>query len=103
MGRERGTMADKELWASGVFPSRFIEGLAKGGPTPAPPFDADQVQPASLDLRLGDVAYRIRASFLPGPDYTVAERIETLKLHELDLTNGAVLERGCVYLVPQEA
>ncbi len=100
MGRERGTMADKELWASGVFPSRFIERLAKGGAITAPPFDADQVQPASLDLRLGDVAYRIRASFLPGPDYTVADRIESLTLHELDLTGGAVLERGCVYLVP---
>ena len=100
MGRERGTMADNELWASGVFPACFIERLAKGGAITAPPFDADQVQPASLDLRLGDVAYRIRASFLPGPDYTVAERIESLSLHELDLTGGAVLERGCVYLVP---
>ena len=100
MGGVRGTMADSELWSSGVFPSRFIERLSKGGAIVAPPFDIDQVQPASLDLRLGDVAYRIRSSFLPGPDHTVAERIETLKLHELDLTNGAVLERGCVYLVP---
>lgn len=96
----RGTMADSELWAKGVFPARFIERLAHGGAILAPPFDADQVQPASLDLRLGDIAYRIRASFLPGPDHTVADRIETLKLHELDLRNGAVLERGCVYLVP---
>ena len=96
----RGTMADNELWSSGVFPARFIERLAKGGAIVAPPFDPDQVQPASLDLRLGDVAYRIRASFLPGPDYTVAERIEGLTLHQLDLRNGAVLERGCVYLVP---
>jgi len=93
-------MADNELWSSGVFPSRFIERLAKTGAIVAPPFDSDQVQPASLDLRLGDVAYRIRASFLPGPDYTVADRIDSLTLHELDLTNGAVLERGCVYLVP---
>ena len=93
-------MADNELWASGVFPSRFIERLASVGAIAAPPFDADQVQPASLDLRLGDVAYRIRASFLPGPDYTVSDRIDSLTLHQLDLTNGAVLERGCVYLVP---
>jgi dCTP deaminase len=100
MDRRRGMMADSELWSSGVFPSRFIERLASRGAIFAPPFDADQVQPASLDLRLGDVAYRIRASFLPGPDHTVAERIETLKLHELDLRHGAVLERGCVYLVP---
>lgn len=93
-------MADNELWSSGVFPARFIERLAKAGAIAAPPFDADQVQPASLDLRLGDTAYRIRASFLPGPDYTVADRIESLTLHQLDLRHGAVLERGCVYLVP---
>ncbi|MGN6488629.1 MAG: 2'-deoxycytidine 5'-triphosphate deaminase [Devosia sp.] len=92
---------DNDLWSKGVFPARFIERLAsRGGITAAQPFDADQVQPASLDLRLGDVAYRIRSSFLPGPDNTVADRIETLKLHELDLTRGAVLERNCVYLVP---
>ncbi|HQZ11946.1 MAG TPA: 2'-deoxycytidine 5'-triphosphate deaminase [Devosia sp.] len=93
-------MPDNELWSRGVFPASFIERLAAVGAIAAPPFDADQVQPASLDLRLGDVAYRIRASFLPGPDHTVAERIEALKLHELDLTDSAVLERGCVYLVP---
>ncbi|MCB1486954.1 MAG: 2'-deoxycytidine 5'-triphosphate deaminase, partial [Bauldia sp.] len=59
--------------------------------------------PASLDLRLGPVAYRVRASFLPGPDATVAERIEALKLHEIDLTSGALLEpgrSGGVYIVP---
>ncbi len=92
---------DSDLWSRGVFPARYIERLAKrGGIVSDRPFDADQVQPASLDLRLGNVAYRVRASFLPGPEHTVAERIETLKLHELDLTHGAVLERGCVYLVP---
>src|SRR3954464_3736653 len=87
-------------WSSGVFPARFIERLREQGAIDAPPFDPDQVQPASLDLRLGDIAYRVRSSFLPGPEQTVAERIKTLELHRLDLTNGAVLERGCVYLVP---
>jgi len=91
---------DNELWPPGVFPARFIEMLREQGGIEAPPFDSDQVQPASLDLRLGDVAYRVRSSFLPGPEQTVAERIRTLELHRLDLTNGAVLERGCVYLVP---
>jgi len=93
-------MPDNQLWSRGVFPARFIERLAGQGSIIAPPFDADQVQPASLDLRLGDVAYRVRASFLPGPDHTVMDRVEALKLHELDLTGSAVLERGCVYLVP---
>ncbi len=60
----------------------------------------DQLQPASLDLRLGNVAYRVRASFLPGPDRTVAEKLRTLTLHTLDLRKGAVLEKDCVYIVP---
>jgi dCTP deaminase len=64
------------------------------------PFADDQIQPASLDLRLGKVAYRVRASFLPGPNATVSERIAALKLHEIDLTEGAVLETGCVHIVP---
>src|SRR5216110_2293122 len=67
---------------------------------PEYPFVESQIQPASLDLRLGDIAYRVRASFLPGPDSTVAERIDELKLHEIDLSDGAVLETNCVYVVP---
>ncbi|WP_022729712.1 2'-deoxycytidine 5'-triphosphate deaminase [Fodinicurvata sediminis] len=59
-----------------------------------------QIQPASLDLQLGRTAYRVRASFLPGRDKTVRERIEELSMHEIDLSNGAVLEVGCVYIVP---
>lgn len=88
-------------WPVGIFPARLIDKLAQGGAIrSAAAFDPDQVQPASLDLRLGEVAYRVRSSFLPGPEKTVAERIAVLKLHEIDLTGGAVLERGCVYLVP---
>lgn len=63
--------------------------------------DADQVQPASLDLRLGETAYRLRASFLPGSGSTVAERLHPpLIMHEVDLRDGAVLEPHCIYLVP---
>lgn len=57
-----------------------------------------QIQPASLDLRLGERAYRVRASFLPGPERTVKSRLDQLALHEIDLTRGAVLETGCVYI-----
>jgi dCTP deaminase len=79
----------------------MIAALAEDGAVAAArPFAADQIQPASLDLRLGAVAYRVRASFLPGPGATVAQRIEELKLHEIVLSNGAVLETGCVYIVP---
>lgn len=60
----------------------------------------DRIQPASVDLSLGGQAWRVRAAFLPGTGRTVAERINGLALHQLDLSAGAVLEKGCVYLVP---
>ncbi|MCS6761718.1 MAG: 2'-deoxycytidine 5'-triphosphate deaminase [Candidatus Devosia symbiotica] len=94
-------MDKQQSWPQGVFPARLIEALHQQGSIAAGrAFDSDQVQPASLDLRLGDVAFRVRSSFLPGPSHSMAERIEALKLHEIDLTRGGVLERGCVYLVP---
>jgi dCTP deaminase len=61
---------------------------------------AEQIQPASLDLRLGRVAYRVRASFLPGRQATVMDRIDQLDGYAIDLSAGAVLEKGCVYVVP---
>jgi dCTP deaminase len=85
----------------GILPDRMIHALLETGAIiPAVEPDEDQVQPASIDLRLGEVAYRVRASFLPGPDATVAERIDELKLHEIPLGDGAVLETSCVYIVP---
>ncbi|MBX9843202.1 MAG: 2'-deoxycytidine 5'-triphosphate deaminase [Xanthobacteraceae bacterium] len=87
--------------AKGILPDHMISELAaSGGIRPARDFAPDQIQPASLDLRLGSVAYRVRASFLPGPRTTVAGRINDLKLHEFPLTAGAVLETNCVYIVP---
>ncbi len=63
--------------------------------------DQDQLQPASMDLRLGQKAYRLRASFLPGKNTSVASRLNApLVMHEIDLRPGAVLETGCIYLVP---
>ena len=88
-----------ELSVPGILPCQSIEALIAGGAITADaPFAADQVQPASLDLRLGARAWRVRASFLPGLGRTVAERIADVAMHELDLTGGAVLERGCVYI-----
>ena len=87
--------------AHGILPDRMIAAMADSGLIlPAYPFVESQIQPASLDLRLGDIAYRVRASFLPGPGSTVAERIDELKLHEISLADGAVLETNCVYIVP---
>jgi dCTP deaminase len=85
----------------GILPDHMIAELAaSGGIRPVRAFANDQIQPASLDLRLGPVAYRVRASFLPGPHTTVAQRVAELTLHKVVLTDGAVLETGCVYIVP---
>ncbi|GBF58748.1 deoxycytidine triphosphate deaminase [Candidatus Phycosocius bacilliformis] len=89
--------------ADGVLPDHILQALADQGAISATHALADrQIQPASLDLRLGDYAYRIRASFLPGQGRSVAERLDEsdLVLHRLDLREGAVLETGCVYLAP---
>jgi dCTP deaminase len=83
----------------GILPCQSIEALiSQGAISSDSPWDADQVQPASLDLRLGARVWRVRASFLPGRGHTVRERIAEVAMHELDLTRGAVLERGCVYI-----
>ncbi len=89
------------LSRAGVLPAQAIRALMASGEieSEAPILPA-QIQPASLDLRLGPVAYRIRASFLPGRDATVHEKLEDFAFHKIDLTEGAVLETGCVYLVP---
>jgi len=60
----------------------------------------DQIQPASIDLRLGPIAYRVRASFLPGPNSTVLDKMQQLDAYPIDISAGAVLEKGCVYVVP---
>jgi dCTP deaminase len=89
------------LTRTGILPSQALRALIGSGEIKgAPEIEPDQVQPASLDLRLGKVAYRIRASFLPGPNATVRDKLTEIKFHEIDLTKGAVLEAGCVYLVP---
>ncbi len=87
--------------ADGILPVQAIRALISGGALiGSEPIEAGQLQPASVDLRLGPKAYRVRASFLPGPGGAVADRLDDLKLHEFDIENGAVLETGCVYVVP---
>jgi dCTP deaminase len=85
----------------GVLPDHRIAALIEGGALAADPaITPAQVQPASLDLRLGQLAYRVRASFLPGAGRRVADRLMQLEMHRMDLSGGAVLEKGCVYVVP---
>jgi dCTP deaminase len=86
---------------TGIFPYQGINGLieakeidAVGG------IEADQVQPASLDLRLGPRAYRVQASFLPGPKCKVMDRVTQLDgFPAIDLTQDTVLEKGAVYVI----
>ncbi|MBL9095969.1 MAG: 2'-deoxycytidine 5'-triphosphate deaminase [Alphaproteobacteria bacterium] len=87
--------------STGILPASHLRGMIQRGRIQALKDVEDaQIQPASLDLRLGAVAWRIRASFLPGPEASVKTRIEQLALHQIDLTKGAVFEAGCVYIVP---
>jgi dCTP deaminase len=91
-------MSSNPTHAAGILPYQAIQGLIQEGAIAAEsPFTEIQVQPASLDLRLGGRCWRVRASFLPGAR-TVRERLADVAMHELDLTKGAVLERGCVYI-----
>ncbi|MCG6110605.1 MAG: 2'-deoxycytidine 5'-triphosphate deaminase [Paracoccus sp.] len=86
---------------NGVLPDSDIRDLIDRGVICADaPVTAEQIQPASLDLRLGTTAYRLRASFLAGRGRRIADRLADFQMHQMDLTQGAVLERGCVYLIP---
>lgn len=86
---------------TGVLADHQMQELISTGAIAADqPITGAQIQPASLDLRLGSVAYRVRASFLAGAQRTIAQRLPDFVMHEIDLTDGAVLEKGCVYLVP---
>jgi dCTP deaminase len=87
---------------SGILPYQSIAMMVRSRVVMAvPDILNDQIQPASLDLRLGRYAYRVRASFLPGQDATVMAKIEQMDgLPPLNLQGGAVLEKGCVYVIP---
>ena len=94
-------MTDENPLNAGILNDEQITDLfAAGQLASEQPLDEDQIQPASLDLRLGKLAWRVRASFLPGKDHLVQNKLDRFSLHQIDLTQGAVLETGCVYIVP---
>jgi dCTP deaminase len=86
---------------TGILPSQEISNLiARGNIRATPAINPDHIQPASLDLRLGDMAHRVRASFLPGPNSTVEAKIKELRMTRVDLTGAPVFEKDCVYIIP---
>jgi dCTP deaminase len=88
-------------YTTGIFPSQKIRELVEnGGISSTHKIDEEQIQPASIDLRLGSMAYRVQASFLPGSASTVESKIKQTKMTEIDLTRPTVFEKGCVYIVP---
>lgn len=85
----------------GVLADQAIQDMIENGAISASPsIIPEQIQPASLDLRLGNRAWRVRASFLTGTGNSVSDRLSEFEMHQIDLTDGAVLEKGCVYVVP---
>ena len=87
---------------TGILPAQELRRLVRENVlfSTAEPLSDEQIQPASVDLRLGAKAYRVRASFLPNPNARVEDKIAALSTHEIDLSDGAVLEKGCVYIIP---
>jgi len=97
----RGIAEPAAVRSTGILPSQEIRAMVQCREIEATdPIGEDQIQPASLDLRLGPVAYRVRAGFLPGAGTTVMDRVAAYSMHQVDLSAGAVLEKGCVYIVP---
>lgn len=100
----RGEGAPVGSFKTGILTRQEIRKLTGASDSPVvrgeTPIEEGQYQPASLDLRLGTKAYRVRASFLPGRHKTVDQQLADLASEAFDLSdNGVVLERGCVYVV----
>src|ERR1700722_9258139 len=99
--RPDGNDEEPEMRTRGIVPSQDIRQMVQNRQQYATPaIEEAHIQPASLDLRLGDIAHRVRASFLPGPNQTVESRIKELRMTRVDLTSAAVFEKDCVYIVP---
>ena len=93
--------ARREPHKTGILPSQEIRELIQDRKILSfAPIDDAQIQPASIDLRLGNIAYRVQASFLPSRASTVKSKINDLKLAEIDLTKPTLLERDAVFVIP---
>ena len=85
---------------SGYLPCQLIEmALREGIIHSQVPIEASQVQPVSLDLRLGTKAYRIQCSFLPENE-SVETKLKEVTLYDFEIANGGILEKNAIYLIP---
>ena len=86
---------------TGIFPSQKIRELIVNGKISSDSkIEESQIQPSSIDLRLGRTAYRVQASFLPGKFSTVESKVNDLVMTKIDLREPTAFEKGCVYIVP---
>jgi dCTP deaminase len=93
-------MTDLALPAEGILPAQWLrKAVGQGAISSERTIPDASYQPASLDLRLGERAYRLRCSFLPGP-MSVAERLKDYEMGHVDIRDGAILERNRPYLIP---
>lgn len=96
------TITDVSLLTKGILPVQKLKLLAEAGIISGSedhPIEDDQFQPNSIDLRLGEKAYRVRSSFLPENE-TVQQKIDKLCQYSFSIEDGAVLEPNCVYIIP---
>src|SRR4051794_10199383 len=90
-----------DLYTTGLIPSQGIKELvARGHLRGSVTFTEQQIQPVSIDLRLGSVAYQVRSSFLPTENAKVIGKVDDLKLAEIDLSAPTLLKKGQVYIIP---
>lgn len=94
-------MIRSEPRRQGILPSQEIRELIKHGKIcSSEDIAEDQIQPASIDLRLGRVAYRVEGSFLPNESSTISAKIRAYQVARIDLSEPAVLTRGHVFIIP---
>ncbi len=91
----------KEIGSTGILPMAWLRKAANDDVIFTERYKIPPVnfQPASLDLRLGEKAHRLRCSFLPDSS-AVWDKLPDLQMEELDLRDGAILERNRPYLIP---
>lgn len=96
------SISEVTLRTKGILPVQKLKLLNEAGVltgVEGHPIQENQYQPNSIDLRLGEKAYRVRSSFLPENE-TVQQKIDKLHHYTFSIENGAVLEPNCVYIIP---